>query len=119
MVRRYLDNKTKERYKRLSRFDDEPKHVTETGPKIPEFDEAIDATRMLYIQDIKEAPLDVDDILTMKIMELVNAARETRQFVEQTNDYLNKQTLKISELKNLHKTFVTQVKTLGEKQDDV
>jgi hypothetical protein len=56
--------------------------------------------------------LDADDILIAKMMELVNAARDTRQYVEQTNAHLKNQNVRINELKNLQKSFEGQVKSL-------
>lgn len=114
MNRRYLDDETKRKFKKLSRFDDESKHVTEKEPNIPEFeDEEIlkPLPRDLYLKNTN-MPMDADDLLTIKIMEMVNAARETRRYIEQTNTHLEEQTERIDELKKLNKTFEKQVRTL-------
>jgi chromosome segregation ATPase len=117
LTRRYLDRKTKEHFKKLVRYDDEPKHITEIGPKIPEFDEAIKAPRALHLADVEDVQFDPDDILTIKIMELVNAAKETKEYIEQTNEHLDEQTKHLDELKNAHRAFEKEIKSLKTKTE--
>jgi hypothetical protein len=118
LKRKYIDRKTKEHFKRLTRFDDDSKFVTESGPKIVEFDEAIKVTRSLYLKDIVNQPLDIDDVLIMKIMELVNTAKETRDYIEQTNQHLYDQWTRVEELKKGHKVFENQVHQLGSVENE-
>jgi hypothetical protein len=56
--------------------------------------------------------MDVDDILTMKIMEVVNAAKETRQYIEDTNIHIDEQNRRVNMLKNLNSTFENQIRAL-------
>lgn len=119
MVRRYLDRKTKEHYKRLTRFDDEGhKYVTESGPKIPEFEEAVNAKRIVYLKDIGSEPLSQDEILNEKVTELLNAASETSEYIKNVNTHLDKQKIRVDELKKLQKIFEKQLSDLESKTDD-
>lgn len=120
MGRRYLDRKTKDRYKRLSRFDegDDKKFVTETGPKIPEFDEAVNARRVVYLRDVGGDPLSAEEILDEKIGDLLNAAAETSEYIKNVNTHLDKQKIKVDELKKLQKMFENQVKELESKSEE-
>lgn len=114
MSRKYIDKNTKDRYKRLSRFDDGSKSDSEAESKTIEFDEAISAPRSFYIKDpIKSA--DDDDKLITKIMELVNTAMETRIYIEDTNAHFSAQSLRINELKKIHSTFERQIRGLNTK----
>ncbi|MEM4241752.1 MAG: hypothetical protein QXW08_06585 [Candidatus Nitrosotenuis sp.] len=113
MVRRYLDRKTKEHFKRMVRYDDEPKYVTETGPKIPEFEDSLNPKRIIYLKDIgREGSSDPSEVLNEKIHELRNAAEETSQYIKQVNNHLDKQKLRIDELKKLQKIFEKQILSL-------
>ena len=112
MARRYLDRKTKEHFKRITRYDDEPKHVTETGPKIPEFEETLGTKRIFYLKDIGSESQPLHDIVNERITELCNAAAETSQYIKQVNDHLDKQKLRVDELKRLQKIFESQISNL-------
>lgn len=113
LVRRYLDRKTKEHFKRMVRYDDEPKYVTETGPKIPEFEDSLNPKRIIYLKDIgREGSSDPSEVLNEKIHELRNAAEETSQYIKQVNNHLDKQKLRIDELKKLQKIFEKQILSL-------
>jgi CO dehydrogenase/acetyl-CoA synthase beta subunit len=111
--RRYLDRKTKEHFKRLTRYDEGPKHVTEIGPKIPEFEDSLNPRRIIYLKDVgREGEQDPSDILNEKIHELCNAAEETSQFIKHVNTHLDKQKLRVDELKKLQKIFENQILSL-------
>lgn len=112
MARRYLDRKTKDRFKRLSRFDETPRRITETGPKIPEFEDAINAKRMVYLRDVGGESQSASELLNERIDELLNAAEETSEYIKHVNTHLDKQKLRINELKKLQKVFESQVSTL-------
>lgn len=111
MGRRYLDKKTKEHFKRMVRHDDEEnkKYVTEAGPRIPEFEEAIQAKRMIFLKDINAEPQDASEVVNARIGELLNAASETSEYIQQVNTHLDKQKLKVDELKKLQKIFEKQL----------
>jgi hypothetical protein len=115
LTRRYLDKKTKDRFKRLVRHDDGDegkKFVTETGPKVPEFEEAVQARRMIFLRDEGGDPLSADEILNGKIGELLNTAQETSDYIQTVNNHLDKQKIRVDELKKLQKIFENQVSAL-------
>lgn len=112
MARRYLDRKTKERYKRLARFEEYEKHVTEKGPPIPEFNDALSAKRIIYLKDASGEPQNFSQILSEKINELNNAAEETSKYIKYVNSHLDKQKIKIDELKKFQRTFEKQITDL-------
>jgi hypothetical protein len=119
LVRRYLDRKTKEHYKRLTRYDeDDHKYVTETGPKIPEFEETVNAKRIVYLKDSGSEPLSQDEILNEKVSELLNAASETSEYIKNVNTHLDKQKLRVDELKKLQKIFEKQILDLESKTEE-
>lgn len=118
MPRRYLDRKTKEHFKRMTRYEDAPRHVTETGPKIPEFEDSLNPKRIIYLKDVgAEGLSDPSDILNEKIHDLCNAAEETSQYIKQVNTHLDKQKLRIDELKRLQKIFEKQILSLDSEPD--
>lgn len=116
MTRRYLDKKTKDHFKRLTRYDDgndkSKKFVTETGPKVPEFEEAVQAKRMIFLRDVGGDSLSADEILNDKIGELLNTAQETSDYIKNVNTHLDKQKIRVDELKKLQKMFENQVSAL-------
>ncbi|MGQ0771353.1 MAG: hypothetical protein ACT4NT_01075 [Nitrososphaerota archaeon] len=113
MARRYLDRKTKEHFRRMVRFDDTTKHVTETSPKIPEFEDSLNPKRIIYLKDIDAVDSQtIDDIVNDKIDELCRTAEETSQYIKQVNTHLDKQKLRVDELKKLQKMFETQILSL-------
>ena len=117
MARRYIDRNTKERFKRLASYDDSEKHVTEKGPNIPEFDETLKPKRIIYLKDIEgSSASSFHDIVNDKINDLCNAAEETSQYIKQVNQHLDKQNLKIEELKRLQKIYDSQMKSLDGKE---
>ncbi|MEW6043618.1 MAG: hypothetical protein AB1608_05100 [Thermoproteota archaeon] len=119
MARRYLDRKTKEHFKRMTRYEDEPKYVTETGPKIPEFEDSLNPKRIIYLKDIgREGEQDPSDVLNEKIHDLCNAAEETSQYIKQVNTHLDKQKLRVDELKKLQKIFEKQILSLDSDSKD-
>ena len=118
MARRYINRNTKERFKRLASYGDSPKHVTEKGPAIPEFDETLKPKRIIYLQDIESHPQSFEDMVNEKISDLCNVAEETSQYIRQVNNHLDKQKLKIDELKKLQKIYETQMRSLEGKSED-
>ena len=97
----------------MVRYDDEPKHVTETGQKIPDFEETLNPKRIIYLHDVtKHGSQTVDEILNDKIGELCKVAEETSQYIKQVNTHLDKQKLKVDELKKLSKMFESQIHSL-------
>jgi hypothetical protein len=115
LTRRYLDKKTKDHYKRLVRHDDgdeDKRYVTELGPKVPEFEEALQAKRTLFLRNEAGGPLSADEILNEKIGELLNTAQETSDYIKNVNTHLDKQKIRVDELKKLQKIFENQVSTL-------
>ena len=114
MTRRYLNRNVKDRFKRLASYDDSPKHVTEKGPNIPEFDETLKPKRIIYLKDVEALPQTFEEVVNEKITDLVNVAEETSQYIRQVNMHLDKQKLKIDELKKLQKTYDSQMRSLNE-----
>jgi len=112
LARRYIDRNTKERFKRLASYDDGAKHVTEKGPNIPEFDETLKPKRIIYLKDVESRPATFEDVVNDKINELCITAEETSQYIKQVNQHLDKQKLKIDELKRLQKIYDSQMKSL-------
>jgi hypothetical protein len=97
----------------MVRYDDEPKHVTETGPKIPEFEESLNPKRIIYLKDLDQhSPQTIDDIVNDRIGELCRAAEETSLYIKQVNTHLDKQKLRVDELKKLSKMFESQIQSL-------
>lgn len=117
MVRRYIDRQTKEHFKRLSRYDDDPKYITEKGPHIPDFDEAVRAKRIIYLKDVESRPEQITDILNQRINELCQAAEETSEYIKQVNHHLDKQKVRVDELKKLQKIFEGQMRSLEGKAE--
>ncbi|MEM4252168.1 MAG: hypothetical protein QXE84_01440 [Candidatus Nitrosotenuis sp.] len=117
MTRRYLDRKTKERYKRLMRSDDYPKHITEHGPKIPELDETLTPKRIIYLKDVSAEPCSLSEILEEKISELTKTAEETSRYIKQVNNHLDQQKIRIDELKKFQKIFEKQIASLDANQE--
>lgn len=116
MARRYIDRNTKERFKRLASYDDGEKHVTEKGPNIPEFDETLKPKRIIYLKDVETRTASTFEIISDKITDLCNAAEETSRYIKQVNRHLDKQNLKIEELKRLQKVYDSQMKSLEGKE---
>lgn len=112
MVRRYINRNTKERFKRLASYEDAPKHVTEKGPAIPEFDETLKPKRIIYLKDAEAQPQTFEDAVNDKIADLLNIADETSQYIKHVNTHLDKQKIKIDELKKLQKIYEEQMKSL-------
>jgi len=117
LVRRYIDRDTKERFKRLSRYDDDPKHITEKGPNIPDFEETLTAKRIIYLKDAERRPETITDLVNERIDELCNAAEETSQYIKQVNTHLDKQKIRVDELKKLQKIFESQMRSLEGKSE--
>lgn len=112
MTRRYIDRKTKDHYKKLVRYDDERKYITETGPKIPEFEEALNAKRIIFLKDSSSHTQSASEIVNERIGELLNAAEETSEYIQHVNTHLERQKLKVNDLKKLQKIFEKQVSML-------
>jgi len=115
LTRRYLDKKTKDHFKRLVRYDDgnnNKKYITETGPKVPEFDEAVQAKRMIFLRSVGGDSQSADEVLNEKIGELLNTAQETSEYIQNVNTHLDKQKIRVDELKKLQKIFENQVSAL-------
>lgn len=117
MARRYIDRNTKERFKRLASYDDGAKHITEKGPNIPEFDETLKPKRIIYLKDVEARSASTfEEAVNEKIIDLCNAAEETSQYIRQVNMHLDKQKLKIDELKRLQKIYDSQMRSLEGKE---
>lgn len=109
LARKYIDRKTKEHYKKLIRVGGTPKHVTETGPNMPEFEDVINAERSFRRKDFEiEVPV-ATELFDQKISELLNAAEETSDYIKNVNVHLENQRLRIDELKKLQQLFEKQV----------
>jgi len=117
MARRYINRNTKEHFKRLASYDDAPKHVTEKGPAIPDFDETLKPKRIIYLKDVESRSETFEDVVNEKITDLCNAAEETSQYIKQVNSHLDKQKLKIDELKRLQKIYENQMRSLEGKAE--
>lgn len=118
LVRRYIDRQTKEYFKRLSKYDDEPKYITEKGPNIPDFDEAVKAKRIIYLKDVEANSQQITDIVNERIHELCQAAQETSEYIKQVNHHLDKQKVRVDDLKTLKKIFDTQMRSLEGKTEE-
>jgi hypothetical protein len=103
----------------MVRYDDGPKHITETGPKIPEFEDSLNPKRIIYLKDMNQhGSQTIDDVVNDKIGELCRAAQETSEYIMQVNTHLDKQKLKIDELKKLSKMFESQILSLESKKEE-
>lgn len=118
MARRYINRNTKEHFKRLASYDDSPKHITEKGPAIPEFDETLKPKRIIYLKDMESHPASIEEVVNEKITDLCNVAEETSLYIKQVNNHLDKQRLKIDELKRLQKIYDTQMRSLEGKTEN-
>ncbi len=116
MARRYLDRKTKERFKRLARTGEFDSHVTERGPKIPEFEDIVASKRIIFLQDLYADPKSASDIINEQMGELCRTAEETSEYIKLVNDHLSKQQLRVDDLKKMQKTFETQLRALTNKE---
>ncbi|QLH08999.1 hypothetical protein [Candidatus Nitrosotenuis sp. DW1] len=110
-----MDRKTKERFKRLARDGEFDKHVTEKGPKIPEFEDTLASRRIIFLQDMYADPKSVSDVINEQMNELCRTAEETSQYIKLVNDHLGKQQLRVDDLKKMQKTFETQMRALASK----
>ncbi|MBI5146853.1 MAG: hypothetical protein HZA84_06490 [Thaumarchaeota archaeon] len=115
LARRYLDRKTKERFKRLARAGEFDKHVTEKGPKIPEFEDTLASRRIIFLQDLYADPKSVSDVVNEQMGELCRTAEETSEYIKLVNAHLSKQQLRVNDLKKMQKIFETQLRTLTSK----
>lgn len=111
LARRYLDRKTKEHYKRLARSGEFSSHITEKGAKIPDFDETLGQKRIIYLQDVQD-PKTISELINEQIGDLCRTAEETSKYIELVNEHLDKQKLKIDDLKKMQKTFENQMRFL-------
>lgn len=119
VARRYLDRKTKERYRRMARSDDYPKHVTEIGPKIPDLDDTLLARRSIYLKDDIAEPKDLSEILKDKINELNRTAEETSKYIKYVNTHLDQQKIRIAELKKFQKSFERQLSSFTSDDEQI
>lgn len=117
MARRYLDRKTKERFKRLARAGEFDKHITEKGPKIPEFEDVLSPKRIIFLQDAYADPKSAGDIVVEQMDELCRTAEETSEYIKLVNNHLDKQKLRVDDLKKMQKTFETQMTFLTSNKD--
>jgi hypothetical protein len=115
LARRYLDRKTKERFKRLARAGKFDKHITENGSKIPEFEDILASKRIFFLQDLYADRKAVSDVINEQMDELCRTAEETSQYIKLVNDHLGKQQLRVDDLKKMQKTFETQLHSLTSK----
>jgi hypothetical protein len=114
LARRYLDRNTKERFRKMARageFSD--RHITEKGPKIPEFDD-LAPKRIIFLHDT-HSDQNVSEIVNEKIDELRNAAAETGEYIKIVNEHLDKQKTRIDDLKTMQKVFDSQIDFLTSK----
>ncbi|WKT57592.1 hypothetical protein QVH35_09595 [Candidatus Nitrosotenuis chungbukensis] len=111
-----MDRKTKERFKRLARDSEFDKYITEKGPKIPEFEDTLSSKRMIFLQDLYADPKSVSDVINEQMNELCRTAEETSQYIKLVNDHLGKQQLRVDDLKEMQKTFETQMRDLASKE---
>lgn len=118
LVRRYLDRKTKEHFKRLSRTGEFPSHITEKGPKIPEFDDTLASKRIIFLQDLYADPKTASEIVNEQVSELRRTAEETSQYIKLVNEHLDKQKLRVNDLKKMQKIFETQMSFLASKDEE-
>ncbi|TBR07398.1 MAG: hypothetical protein EPO62_08390 [Candidatus Nitrosotenuis sp.] len=117
MARRYLDRKTKERFKRLARSGEFDKHITEKGPKIQEFEDVLSSKRVIFLQDVYDEEKSASDIVTEQMGELCRTAEETSEYIKLVNDHLDHQKLRVDDLKEMQKTFETQMTFLTSNTD--
>lgn len=118
LVRRYLDRKTKEHFKRLSRTGEFPSHITEKGPKIPEFDDTLASKRIIFLQDLYADPKTASEIVNEQVSELRRTAEETSQYIKLVNEHLDKQKSRVDDLKKMQKIFETQMSFLASKDEE-
>ena len=112
-----MDRKTKERFKRLARAGEFDKHITEKGPKIPEFDETLSPKRIIFLHDVYGESKSTGDIVTEQMDDLCRTAEETSEYIRLVNDHLDKQKLRVDDLKEMQKTFETQMTFLTSNKD--
>jgi len=112
LTRRYLDSKTKEHFKQLARTGKFHSYITEKGPKIPEFEDTLSSKRMIYLQDLYVDTKTATEIVNELIGELCRTAEETSQYIKLVNTHLDKQQLRVDDLKKMQKTFDAQLRFL-------
>lgn len=112
-----MDRKTKERFKRLARAGEFDKHITEKGPKIQDFDEALSAKRVIFLHDSYGVEKSTGEIITEQMDELCRTAEETSEYIKLVNDHLDKQKLRVDDLKEMQKNFETQMTFLTSVRD--
>ena len=117
MARRYLDRKTKERFKRLARAGGFDSHITEKGPKIPEFEDTLTSKRIIFLHDVYGEPKSIGNIINEQMDELCRTAEETSEYIKLVNNHLDKQKLHMDDLKEMQKTFDTQMTFLTSAKD--
>lgn len=117
MARRYLDRKTKERFKRLARAGEFDKHITEKGPKIQEFEDVLSAKRVIFLHDVYGEEKSTSDLVTEQMDELCRTAEETSEYIKLVNDHLDQQKLRVDDLKEMQKTFENQMTFLTSNLD--
>ena len=117
-----MDRKTKERFKRLARAGEFDKHITEKGPKIQEFEDVQSAKRIIFLRDSYGVEKSTGEIITEQMDDLCRTAEETSEYIKLVNDHLDKQKLRVDDLKEMQKdfeakmTFLTSAKDLPEKK---
>ena len=98
----------------MARAGEFPSHVTERGPKIPEFDD-LAPKRIIFLHDAHSDQKDASEMVNEKIDELRNAATETGEYIKLVNDHLDKQKVRIDDLKTMQKIFDSQIDFLTSK----
>jgi phage gp37-like protein len=96
--------------------DDKKTYVTESGPKVPEFEEALQAKRIIFLKDMNADPQTASELVNERIGELLSAASETSEYIQTVNNHLDKQKIKVDELKKLQKIFEKQLSDLDDKK---
>lgn len=117
MARRYLDRKTKERFKRLARAGEFDKHITEKGPKIQDFDDTLSPKRVIFLHDVYGEEKSTSDVVAEQMDELCRTAEETSEYIKLVNNHLDQQKLRVDDLKEMQKNFETQMTFLTSNTD--
>lgn len=91
------------------------RYVTEKGPKIPEFEDTLESKRMIFLQDLYADPKTTTEIVNELIGDLCRTAEETSQYIKLVNTHLDKQQLRVDDLKKMQKTFDAQLRFLTSK----
>ena len=82
-----------------------------------DFDDALSAKRVIFLHDVYGEEKSTGEIISEQMNELCRTAEETSEYIRLVNDHLDKQKLHVDDLKEMQKTFETQMTFLTSAKD--